>query len=106
MGFQHQLLLQDEYQWSTHFEYDYLLRGEQISYLSDTRILPFNIKNKQTQGYGLRGELLYGQNKWSAGPYVSYWHIKDSKREDIDGAVFWEPRNQTLEVGVLLKYSF
>lgn len=66
-----------------------------------------NIENEQTEGYGLRGELMMGQmdergRGWQFGPFVRYWDIPDSK---VD-AGFIEPENTRIQAGANLKYAF
>lgn len=99
---------------STSIEYDYFIKGEQKSYLSDvnpTYAALFGDQiNKQKKGYGARISSSYERKKWSAGLFFNYWNIADS---EINYYVvypfiigFMEPKNETTEVGLEIKYRF
>ena len=88
-------------------EYDFLLEGEQLSYI------PFEtIKNKQHKGYGVRSEILFEKSFdeyiISVGPYINYWNISNSKKHFsncIFYSCFFEPKNNTVESGIKLKIT-
>lgn len=97
-------------------EYDWLLKGVQLSY--DTDCYPSPLSFKQKKGYGLKGELLAGYHfekvSVSAGPYAYYWNIEKtsevkfkSKRERLtfDGTSY-EPKNSTKEIGFKVNLTF
>jgi hypothetical protein len=81
-------------------EYDYFIAGKQDSYIYG------GIENDQESGYGLRASLMavtgVGSRTIELGPFVRYWNIDDSK---VDRG-FYEPANETLEVGGALKVRF
>jgi hypothetical protein len=88
-------------------EYDKLLWGNVSSRLGTLGGPYRNIENEQTEGYGLRGELMMSQmdasgRGWQFGPFFRYWDIPDS---DVDGG-FIEPKNTRLQAGANVKYLF
>ena len=90
--------------WGCKFEVDILAWGKQKSYLSD--VGGPDIENEQDKGYGLRGSIRI-QNKIGTGvltlePFIRYWSIEDS---DIDKG-YYEPENNTTEVGLQLLWKF
>lgn len=99
---------------STSIEYDYFVKGEQKSYLSDVNptyaALFGDQVNKQKKGYGARISSSYERKNWSAGLFLNYWNIADS---EINSYVvypfiisFMEPKNETIEMGLEIKYRF
>ena len=119
IGVNHRVNLSNNAQLFTTIEYDYLIRGQQDSKLSD--IVGFggftaaqDASNKQRSGYGFRLSSMYQLNKWSVGPYLTLWHINDSDRVNVTGtrsgvtatAQVWEPTNNTTEVGIKASYRF
>lgn len=92
---------------STSIEYDYLAWAKQTSYYSDIDPLLIDIANKQKRGYGARISSAYEQEDWSIGLFLNYWKIGDSELNDYYyPIVIWEPKNETKEYGVQLKYRF
>jgi len=97
---------------STTFEYDYLLQGLQRSYMTDIPAAGYTteLNNLQRNGHGLRLNLAYETEDWSAGVFYHYWNIADSDVGVYSDAGFVypgiEPHNVTREVGVQLKYRF
>ncbi len=88
-------------------EWDFFLRGWQISKLSDTGLGYSDVTNTQTSGYGYRLAAMFENGTWSWGPWVNYWNIKDSDVQPIaPGQVGWEPANHTLEFGVEIRRRF
>lgn len=93
----------------TQFEYDLFLIGKQYSYLHSND--GGTISNIQHNGYGLNAHILLGK-KWknvqfSFGPYINYWSLKDSaKTLSSVGVTYIEPKNTTLETGLLLNFIF
>ncbi|MBA3814197.1 MAG: autotransporter outer membrane beta-barrel domain-containing protein [Alphaproteobacteria bacterium] len=95
-------------------EFDWFLHGRQSSYVSST------IHNNQKRGYGLKGDLMlikkFSHSSFSFGPFINYWNIKDSNikkvqlvnrsGEIVGEAGIFEPRNNTIEVGIKLNYNF
>ncbi len=89
-----------------NIEYDHLIWGNVSSRLGTIPGFT-NIENEQTEGYGLRGELMMGQvdtagRGWQVGPFVRYWDTPDS---EVDGG-FIEPENTRLQAGVGAKVLF
>ena len=98
-------------------EYDWMLKGEQLSY--DTTRYPSPLVFKQKKGYGLKGEMLAGYRfdkvSVSFGPYVHYWNIEKTKvvrchSQDNAGRVYggssYEPKNTTKEIGAKINFTF
>jgi hypothetical protein len=103
------------------FEYDFLLHGNQTSYLADINAGDPNMNNGQSSGYGLRGDIMYETKTWAIGPFFNWWSIDASKQKTaIDNSSITcagvggppcllttqEPANHTFEIGVQFKYHF
>ncbi|MDD5157689.1 hypothetical protein [Sulfurimonas sp.] len=110
IGVTHRFMIDNSSRISTTIEYDYLLKAEQKSYLSD--ISPADAAlfgdpvNKQKSGYGIRASTAYEEKYWSAGLFFNYWKIDDSEINYYGVWSVMEPRNETKEIGVQLKYRF
>lgn len=99
---------------SPTLEYDYLIHGEQLSYLSDVHWAYPDLRNKQREGMGLRGSLKFVQTGSAINfvfePYIRYWHIGDSEEATVTGPIFivtgLEPENHTIEYGVRMGAMF
>lgn len=103
--------------WSlgANIEYDFLLWGEQKSYLSDYDPGFNDIGSRQTRGYGARGSLSIAKKGERIGfiiePYIRYWNIADS---DIGPITYYgkivdygmEPSNESVEFGCKLAITF
>ncbi|MDH5212105.1 MAG: hypothetical protein OEW96_10600 [Betaproteobacteria bacterium] len=88
-------------------EYDAFANGKQRSYLGDTGIGYNDVTNRQQRGRGYRVQLMFEGRRWTFGPWMHYWKIKDSEIRPIGlGFVGWEPENWTRESGVELRYRF
>lgn len=88
-------------------EYDFFIRGEQVSYLSDTGLGYADANNSQDDGYGYRISLMAEKGAWAIGPWMQYWSIEESDTVPVGlGTSVFEPRNQTREYGLDLKYRF
>jgi hypothetical protein len=86
-------------------EYDQLIVGKVNSRLAN--VGDENMLNTQHQGYGVRGELMFGRDGWEAGPFVRYWNIKDSDITcDSLGNCGLEPRNDRIQIGADLRARF
>jgi hypothetical protein len=95
---------------SFNAEADYLVEGEQDSYLRD---LGFdnNVSNTQKTGYGLRGGINFVPESipyLSFGIFARYWNIGDSNYKPVyvRGVLYGyglEPGNNTLETGLQAK---
>lgn len=114
IGVVHRFRVSKTARFSTTVEYDYFLKGEQKSYLSD--ISPAYAAvfgdpiNKQNHGYGVRISTTYEQESWSAGLFFNYWNIDDSEKNYYTDGFFvysiMEPENDTKELGLQVKYRF
>lgn len=94
-------------------EYDYLLDGEQESYLSDVSVSYPDLANKQPAGYGIRSDVMYQTGNWAFGPFMNYWNINQSETTcGVGGGSTplyvcgYEPHNHTLEYGFQFRYKF
>lgn len=95
-------------------EFDVLLYGKQISYLSDVDTDAPDVNNDQKRGYGLRGSLqIVKKFDWvdlSLTPFIRYWHIKNSDVTTAIGNGFavtgYEPDNNSTEFGVKMGVRF
>ena len=77
------------------FQYNHLIEGKQISYLTDGGLSRDSI-NKQKNGYGWQIKL---------DPfYLRYWSIADSELDCFSGTCWIEPRNETFEFGFQVTY--
>lgn len=94
----------------SQLEFDELLQGRQdtsnINFDGNT----YSVSNKQKSGYGANAKLLFGRRQgswtWLVGPYVRYWNIADSDPVDVGLGPMIEPKNNTLEAGVMLRFVF
>ncbi|MEJ2362410.1 MAG: hypothetical protein P8Z75_13500 [Gammaproteobacteria bacterium] len=97
---------------STSIEYDYFVKGSQLSQLSDINPALNDLKNNQTKGYGYRATITYEKPQWSVGLFYYYWNIGASDFGTvtlIDGTpigIGQEPKNDTKELGIELKRRF
>jgi hypothetical protein len=88
-------------------EYDAFTNGKQRSYLGDTGIGFNDVTNRQRRGRGYRAQLMVEGRRWSFGPWLHYWKVRDSDIQPIGlGFVGMEPENWTRESGVELRYRF
>lgn len=114
IGVTHRFLVNDSSRISSSIEYDYFLKGEQKSYLSDISPVYATLfgdqTNKQKHGYGLKFSSAYEQKYWSIGAFLNYWHIGDSEVNQYIYPPFVysfiEPKNETKEIGLELKLRF
>lgn len=61
----------------------------------------------QKKGYGFRIASEYNTEKWSIGPYFQYWNIDDSTIFPSSKGGYWvEPKNNTIEYGLTLRFKF
>jgi len=102
IGVTHKMSLANQAQLLTTVELSYLIRGRQDSKLSDSNPATADVDLKQRRGYGLRMAAMYRFDKWSVGPALVMWRIKDS---DMSNLVF-EPRNNTNEFMIKGAYHF
>ena len=88
-------------------EYDYFIKGRQKTQLTDIGQGFIDANNKQDKGYGYRLSVMAENGPWAFGPWMHYWNIENSDivpiRFDRRG---FEPKNETREVGLEVKYRF
>jgi hypothetical protein len=114
IGVTHRFIVDNSSRVSTSIEYDYFIKGDQKSYLSDVSPAYAAVfgdpDNKQNKGYGIRLNTAYEMKHWSLGAFLNYWKIGDSERNYYTDGVFIysveEPKNVTTELGMQLKYRF
>lgn len=98
-------------------EIDAVLTGRQRSRLGDADAALGEVTNKQHIGIGAKLALTYGRGAWRLTPYIDYWRIGASNGAPVlrNGAPLLdqgrqvelsEPRNHTVEAGLLLGYRF
>jgi len=103
IGLTHRFSLQDAAVLATTFEYDHLLKGKQISKLSDTGLVGYtDVSNDQHRGFGLRAEIMYTMHDLAFGPFLATWNINDS--DLVQGGL--EPYNRTTEFGLRMRFRF
>jgi hypothetical protein len=107
VGATHRLKLESDARLTTTLEYDFLIKGQQKTYLADTGIVGLNdVVNEQPTGYGLRGSMHYEKDNWSFGPWFQYWNIDQSDTASAGIASGFEPENETTEIGLRLGFRF
>ena len=85
-------------------EYDAFIRGRQVSKLSDAGLGIPDVNSTQNGGFGYRVSIMAETGHWAFGPWLHYWHIRDS---DIDATTLrLEPANWTREAGFEVRYRF
>lgn len=107
VGVQPRLKLGNGATLSALLEYDPLLKGWQESRFSTMTSGYPDVTNDQDSGYGLRGQFLYSQARWAAGPFVNYWNLGRSSYDCATASVTecgYEPHNHTVEYGLRLTY--
>lgn len=95
-------------------EADPLLLGKVNTRLRNVGANYDNVTNTQQEGFGARGEFMFGQvmdsYAWQAGPFVRYWKVDDSNLQSgrLNGvpSQLYEPTNDRLQMGAALKVSF
>ena len=88
-------------------EYDYFIRGRQITQLTDTGLGFSDATNTQNKGYGYRLSVMAENGSWALGPWMHYWSIEDSDIVPVGfGFGGREPKNETREYGLEVKYRF
>ncbi|CAM3832074.1 outer membrane protein [Polynucleobacter antarcticus] len=104
----------------TTAEFDYLIKGTQVSDLSvingyyGGNVSYPNQTNNQNTGYGLRLSVMYSEKNWSIGPYMNYWNIAQSTTNYynvmVGGVAYpayaYEPSNVTTEIGLKVSLRF
>lgn len=107
--------LTDQWSIGLNAEFDVFLSGKQKSHLEDVASSLSTLENDQDKGYGVRGSLqLVRQSDrvdLSIEPFVRYWDIDESSVATINCggtpcALGYEPKNESLDVGVRLGVQF
>jgi hypothetical protein len=102
----------DQWVFAPTVEYDAFVGGKQKSMLSDVAPGAPDLTNDQERGRGYRVSLMVEGRRWSFGPWLHYWKIKDSEvvflgfdsmGRPVGGL---EPDNSTLEYGLEFRYRF
>lgn len=114
IGVTHRFRINHKSRISTTLEYDYFVKGEQKSYLSDIGPAYAAVfgdpVNDQNDGHGIKFNTSYEEESWSVGVFFNYWKIEDSDTNYYPDPPFVyslvEPENETKEIGVQLKYRF
>jgi hypothetical protein len=99
LGLTHKVSLADQSQLLTTVEYMHLLSGEQKVKLGNQT---YNLE--QRIGYGIRLDMTRRYSNWSLGPSFTYWHLGQS--EVGYPTPLFEPKNNTLEIGMKGAYRF
>jgi hypothetical protein len=88
-------------------KYQYFVQGQQVSYMTNVSGGLSNLSNRQDDGFGY--ELTY-QSDSGWGAYTRYWSVSDSNIDrylTTNGYVSaFEPRNETVELGIRLNFQF
>ncbi|WP_024871384.1 hypothetical protein [Tolumonas lignilytica] len=91
-------------------EFDYLIRGQQKSRLSDVSPSYPDADNRQNSGYGIKFSSMYRAHGLAIGPYIDYWNINDSEVSTaVSGNTIYsgfEPQNTTFEFGIKASMRF
>jgi hypothetical protein len=88
-------------------EYDYFIKGRQRTQFTDIGQGFSDASNTQNKGYGYRFSMIAEKGSWAFGPWVHYWNIENSDIVPIGfGVRGFEPKNETWEYGLELKYRF
>jgi len=101
--------INDSWYVAPNAEFDPLLHGNVNTRLQNDGF--YNLNSVQHSGYGLRGELMFGQKaggynnmSWEVGPFVRYWNIKDSDVTTAPDSSQWiEPANTRWQIGAALR---
>ena len=101
VGLTHSFAFDEFSKIQTTIEYDQMIYGRQYSGI-DVDNSGKGISHKQKKGFGARFSTEYYQNKWSIGPYITYWNIAES---DVQKG-YIEPKNNTIEAGLKVAYTF
>lgn len=96
---------------SANGQLDVLLSGRQSSKDIGGEL---SIRNKQDEGYGLRGSVKLQKDFKNFGifaePFIRYWHIQNSDKALVTDGVyiyeFVEPKNETREYGLKIGLVF
>jgi hypothetical protein len=117
-GVKMDFVLSDNWQWGASIEYDFFLRGQVISHLSDVNPGYNDPENDQdtASGYGTRFSLRFSRklarkHTLTIEPFIRYWDIDKS---DTSIITFYgspigmglEPENETMTYGLRFSFNF
>ena len=107
LGLTSRIKLNGQWLLAPTIEYDYFISGRQKSQFADTGQGFSDATNKQNKGYGYRLSVMAEKGSWAFGPWMQYWNIEDSDIVPIGfGIRGFEPKNETREYGLEVKYRF
>lgn len=114
VGVTYRFKLESDTKLATTVEYDRLIKGQQMSYITDVTNLVSDQTNDQHKGYGIKASMYFEKNNWFFGPWFHYWNINQSDSTSATvtllgvtyAATFWEPKNKTTEAGLKLGIKF
>ena len=107
LGFTSRIDVSAKWVIATTVEYDYFIRGEQVTQFTDVGVGYNDASNTQNKGYGYRFSVMAEKGSWAFGPWMHYWSIEDSDIVPIGfGIRGFEPENETREYGLEVKYRF
>ena len=107
LGFTSRIDVNAKWVIATTVEYDYFIRGEQVTQFTDVGAGYNDASNTQNKGYGYRFSVMAEKGSWAVGPWMHYWNIEDSDIVPIGfGIRGFEPENETREYGLEVKYRF
>ncbi|WP_440682832.1 hypothetical protein [Cysteiniphilum halobium] len=88
----------------SRLELDGLIHGTQYSGIDG------GISNQQREGWGANGYILLGREQggwaWLIGPYIKYWKVQTSEVASGNTNKWIEPENNTVDVGLMIKFIF
>ncbi len=98
-----------------NLEYDFFLNGTQYSHLSNVDVAYGDVKNNQSNGFGMRGSIkiikMSDPVNFVIEPFFRYWHIRNSDLSYSVGpggfvSVIYEPDNFSKEYGLKLGVQY
>jgi hypothetical protein len=107
IGLTSRISIDEQWVLAPTLEYDAFIRGRQISKLSDAGLGDPDVTNTQNGGFGYRVSIMAETGHWAFGPWLHYWHIRDSDLQRINATTLGlEPANWTREAGFEVRYRF
>jgi hypothetical protein len=106
IGLLHRMKLKHGAQLTSTIEYMRLVKGVHSAKLSDAGLGFSDVQMSQNSGNGFRLNTIWRLDRWSFGPTLTYWNIKDSETANSGGRSWKEPRNKTTELGFKGNYHF
>ncbi len=104
--------LQNGWSLGVTLEYDIFWKGVQKSHMSDLNYGYNDIKQDQDSGYGVRGSIKFQKAQFLIEPFVKYWSIDDSDVSTLllhgypTGKRYFEPKNNSTEIGLKISWQF